>query len=231
MSKDLVYSIALHLSVVGLTFLTAPFALKTPPKFDDVIRVTTVSMADIAPSQPEIVPPTEIPKAMEMAPEELPIDDPTTEPPVKVEEPVEKPKPKPKPKPENKPTAQAAEGDKTQTGTEEGKTEVQAPAGTSISGVSVDNASFNYPYWFTLTWSKLNQNFRIPIQIDGKVYCDIYFQVIKSGRMIEVKVSRSSGIKQFDDACVAAVERSAPFAPLPAQFLDEIIGITITFTN
>ena len=229
MSKDLVYSIALHLSVIGLTFLSAPFALHKPPKFDEVIRVSMVSMPEIAPSQPEAIAPPEVPQAMEMPPEELPIDAPSTEPPAKIEEPVEKPKPKPKP--DNKPKPQAAEGNKTQSGAEEGQTEVQAPAGTSISGVSVDNASFNYPYWFTLTWSKLNQNFRIPIQIDGKVYCDVYFQVIKSGRMIEVKVAKSSGIPQFDDACVAAVERSAPFAPLPPQFLDEIIGITITFTN
>jgi len=229
MSKDLVYSIALHLSVVGLTFLTAPFAIKTPPRFDDVIRVTAVSMSDIAPTQPELVTPPEIPQAMEMLPEEVPIDDPSTKPAVKVEEPVEKPKPERKP--ENKPRAEAQQGNRTQSGADSGKTEVQAPAGTSISGVSVDNAAFNYPYWFTLTWNKLNQNFRIPIQIDGKVYCDIYFQVIKSGRVIEVKVTNASGISQFDDACVAAVERSAPFAPLPPQFLDEIIGITITFTN
>jgi protein TonB len=164
-------------------------------------------------------------------PEEIPIDDPTTRPAVEVEEPVEEPEPEPERERRPQAQAQAQAGERTQTGSEEGDTEVQAPAGTSISGVSVDNASFNYPYWFTLTWSKINQNFRIPIQIDGKVYCDVYFQVIKSGRMIEVKVTNSSGIPQFDDACIAAVERSAPFAPLPRQFLDEIIGITITFTN
>ncbi len=227
MSKDLVFSIALHLSVVGLTFLTAPFAIKTPQDLGEVIRVTAVSMSEISPAQPEVIAPPEVPQALEMAPEEIPIDDPTTMPAAEIEEPVREPEPKP----EVKPQAPAQPAERSQTGAEEGKTEVEAPAGTSISGVSVDNASFKYPYWFTLTWNKLNQNFRIPIQIDGQVYCDIYFQVIKSGRMIEVKVTSSSGIPQFDEACVAAVERSAPFAPLPRQFLDEIIGITITFTN
>ena len=223
MSKDLVFSFALHLSVVGLTFLTAPFAIKTPQDFGEVIRITAVSMSVISPAQPEVIAPPEIPQALELAAEEIPIDDPTTMPAVEIEAPVKKP--------EVKPQAPAQPAERSQTGAEAGKTEVEAPPGTSISGVSVDNASFKYPYWFTLTWSKLSQNFRIPIQIDGKVYCDIYFQVIKSGRMIEVKVANSSGIPQFDDACIAAVERSAPFAPLPRQFLDEIIGITITFTN
>ncbi|MCP4684904.1 MAG: TonB family protein [bacterium] len=230
MSKDLIFSVVLHLSVVGLTFLTAPFAITNPPEFGEVIRVTAVSMADIAPAQPNVIAPPEIPQAMAMAPEEIPIDNPTTKPAVEVEEPVKEPEPEP-PKPEVTPPVQAQPAEHNQTGAADSQTEVQAPAGTSISGVSVDNASFNYPYWFTLTWNKLNQNFRIPIQIDGKVYCDVYFQVIKSGRMIEVKVNSSSGLQQFDEACVAAVERSAPFAPLPGQFLDEIIGITITFTN
>jgi len=229
MSKDLVFSIALHLSIVGLTFLTAPFAIENPPDFGEVIRVTAVSMSDITPAQPEVIAPPEIPQALEVMPEEIPIDDPTTKPAVEIEEPVVEPDPTPEP--EVKPPVQAQPAEHNQTGTADGQTEVQAPAGTSISGVSVDNASFNYPYWFTLTWNQLNQNFRIPIQIDGKVYCDIYFQVIKSGRMIEVKVANSSGIPQFDEACVAAVERTAPFAPLPRQFLEEIIGITITFTN
>ncbi|RKX24009.1 MAG: hypothetical protein DRP45_09160 [Candidatus Zixiibacteriota bacterium] len=100
-----------------------------------------------------------------------------------------------------------------------------------LSGAVVDNSAFQYPFWFSLTWGKISQNFRVPVAIDGKVYCDIYFQVIKSGRVIESRIANPSGIAQFDKACLEAVERSAPFPPLPRDFLDEIIGITITFTN
>ena len=95
----------------------------------------------------------------------------------------------------------------------------------------IDNAAFDHPYWFDLAWNKINQNYRFAITIDGKVYCDVYFVVIKSGRVIETKVVNSSGIPAFDQACVSAIERSSPFPPLPRDWIDEILGITITFTN
>jgi outer membrane biosynthesis protein TonB len=38
-----------------------------------------------------------------------------------------------------------------------------------------------------------------------------------------------SGIPAFDNGCVQAIENSAPFPPLPEDFRDEIIGITIPF--
>jgi TonB family protein len=40
-------------------------------------------------------------------------------------------------------------------------------------------------------------------------------------------VITSSGISRFDDACVLAIQRSAPFPPLPKNFREEIIGITL----
>jgi TonB family protein len=53
--------------------------------------------------------------------------------------------------------------------------------------------------------------------------------VIRSGRVIEARVEQGSGIDLFDQACVASIQRSNPFPPLPANFADEIIGITIPF--
>jgi len=67
--------------------------------------------------------------------------------------------------------------------------------------------------------------------IDGTVTCDVYFQVIKSGRVIEKKVVTPSGVPQFDQACLASIDRAQPFPPLPRDFLDEIIGLYITFSN
>ena len=65
--------------------------------------------------------------------------------------------------------------------------------------------------------------------IDATIVCVIYFQVIKSGRVIEKRVEETSGIPAFDQACLQAVERSTPFPPLPRDFTDEIIGITLPF--
>ncbi len=233
MGRDLTASLILHAVIIFVTVYASPLNIKKPHDFTDVIRVGMISAGDlpgakIKPAEP--VPEPEPPKTVKAQPKDVPIEAPSTKP-AKNVKPVDKPK-KQAEKPKAKPTTDATEtGDQNQPGTPEGKIDVDAPSGSSVSGMGVDNASFNYPYWFTLAFNKLCQNFRIPVVIDGAVSCDVYFQVIKSGRVIEQKVVTSSGIPQFDQACLTAIERSAPFPPLPREFVDEIIGIYVTFTN
>lgn len=230
MSREWVFSIVFHVLILSVTFLGAPFKVQSPGDFAEVIRINAVSMADITPNipEPEPITPIEVPRTLPAEEMEIPIEDPTSKPAAKIDKPPEKPKSKPK---KITPSKTVSPTKATNNGGKGGETDIEAPAGTSISGVTIDNASFNYPYWFTMAWSKINQNFRVPVAIDGAVYCDIYFRVLKSGRIIELKVANSSGIVQFDEACVATITRSAPFPPLPREFVDEIIGITITFTN
>jgi protein TonB len=237
MGRDMLFSVILHAAAVAITMFASPLNIRKPHDFGEVIRVGVVSMdqlspAPITPAEPEPVPDVVTPKAMDAEPEEVTLKDPTTKPATPLEKPAEKPKPKPKEnKPKPKTDDKAESGDHSQAGTAEGKIDVKAPSGSGVSGMGVDNASFNYPYWFTQAFNKLSQNFRIPVVIDGRVTCDVYFQVIKSGRVIEKKVVTPSGVPQFDQACLAAIERAQPFPPLPRDFLDEIIGLYITFSN
>lgn len=238
MNRDLVFSIVAHAVIIlGILFLS-PLEFRKPKPFGEVIRVSAVSMSELTPSEAEMTEPPQIPRAMEAEEPDIPVSKPVSEPEAKVEK---KKTPTPKKK-QDKPTPpkpadntlknpDAVKGDVTQSGTKEGSTEVKAPAGGPFTGATVDNAAFNYPFWFNLAWGKIRQNFRVPVSIDGKVYCDVYFQVIKSGKVVESKVVNSSGIIPFDDACLAAINRSSPFPPLPDDFVSEIIGITITFTN
>ena len=231
MSRDFLFSAILHIIVVGVIMLSPGLRMPDRDPFGEVIRVNAVSMPPPGASrqEPEPLPELETPAPVGDEPDEVPISDPTTRPEAKINKPVEKPKPKPKPDKSKQTTSQKSSG-QNQDGSDKG-TDVEAPAGTSISGVRIDNSAFNYPYWFTLAWNKINQNFRIPVSIDGKVYCDVHFQVIKSGRVIEAEISKESGIPMFDRACLSAIEDSSPFPPLPREFLDEIIGVTITFQN
>lgn len=237
MARDLVLSVILHVAALTMTVFASPLNNRKPHEFGEVIRVGVISMdqlspAPITPAEPEPIPEAVTPKATKAEPEEIKLQEPTTKPAAPIDKPAAKPKPKPKnDKPKAKTNEPAQTGDRNQTGTAEGKIEVQAPSGSGISGMGVDNASFNYPYWFTQAFNKLGQNFRIPVVIDGTVTCDVYFQVIKSGRVIEKKVVTSSGVPQFDQACLATIDRAEPFPPLPREFLDEIIGLYITFSN
>lgn len=223
MKREILYSLVLHLVILGLTVLSSPFDAARTFDYDEVIRIRAVSMPDFSPAapQPAAPEPVAIPEALPEEAPEIPIDNPKT-----IDEPkkIEKPKP-PAEKPEQTGTAGNGEGNK-----KEIDVSGTGP-GSPFAGATIDNASFDYPYWFTQAFNKIASNFRNTVVIDGRVVCVVYFQVIRSGRLTELRVEQSSGIPAFDRVCLAAIERSAPFPPLPREFREEIIGIAVPFTN
>ena len=216
MKRDIVLSLCLHAAIILATVVSAPFDLKRQKDFGEVIRVSLTSLPEITPSEPT---PITVPKPMEEVLPDIPIDDPTT-----AEKAVIEPKPEKKEKP--KTTGQVP----SDAGTGEKEIESSATGGGSpFQGATIDNASFDYPYWFTQAFNKIAGNWRNPVGSDATLVCVIYFQVIRSGRLIKLRVETSSGFGAFDDACLQAVQSSAPFPPLPREFRDEIIGITLPF--
>jgi len=222
MAREILLSLALHVTIVAATMIAAPFKIKKAPLYDEVIHVSLTAPSEIAPPPPE---PVAIP---EMLPEELPeipIDEPTTAKEVKIEKKKKKKETKPKRK-KKKPLVNQ---------TKNKKKEINSPAtnaGSPFQGATVESESaFEYPYWFTQAFNKIASNWRNPVAYDGTLVCVVYFQVIRSGRVIELRIVQSSGIPAFDQACLQAIERSAPFPPLPREFRDEIIGITVPFKN
>jgi protein TonB len=63
----------------------------------------------------------------------------------------------------------------------------------------------------------------------------VSFTLRADGSIADVRVSRASGYRQFDDAAAAAVRRSAPFPPLPATMTGGrsslAVDAPITFAN
>ena len=219
MKRELILSLLLHLTVVFLAFLSSPFDVRNTTLYDDVIRIRAVALPDFSPAAPvtEQVEPVTIPEAIPDEPTEIPIDDPTS-----VDEPKEIEKPRSRPATEEQPPASPTEG----------QTEIDAAGtgtGSPFAGATIDNANFEYPYWFTQAFNKIASSWRNTVVYDGSLVCVVYFQVIRSGRIIDIRIESSSGIIAFDETCLAAIERSAPFPPLPRDFRDEIIGITLPF--
>ena len=239
MKRDLIFSLALHAGVVALTLLASPFDINGQPDYDDVIQVELISGFPAAAIESEpVAPPPEpvevtIPPAVEEEPPDIPIGEPETSDEAVMEEEVEVEEPEVEPPPVQsvveQPTQQRVTAD---AAADNGLGEIHSPAtaGSSpFAGATIDNASFNYPYWFTQAFNKIRRNWRNPVAADGVIICAVYFEVIKSGKVIVIRIENSSGIPRFDDACHAAVKRAAPFPPLPRQFADEIIGITLPF--
>ena len=57
----------------------------------------------------------------------------------------------------------------------------------------------------------------------------LLFKIAKDGRLLSCRVSKSSGLPSADQAALKAVELTAPFRPLPADFKGQNIDIQFTF--
>lgn len=221
MSKDLLFSIILHLIAIGAAIVASPLEHRKKMDFGEVIKVSLKSMSEIQKSEP--APPLIIPKP-QLADEvvQLPLDDPRT---VKTKKEIKKPEEKPKEekKPETQTTTPSEQPPEKEIETQ------STAAGQMFAGATVHNESFDYPYWFEQAFNKISANFRNPVSSDAPIIAVVYFEVIQSGRVVDVHIVESSDVQPFDDACIRAIERSAPFPPLPKSFQDEIIGITLPF--
>lgn len=57
----------------------------------------------------------------------------------------------------------------------------------------------------------------------------VLFKIGRDGRLLSIKVGKSSGSVANDDAAKAAIELTAPFKPLPPEFKGNSIDIEFTF--
>ena len=57
----------------------------------------------------------------------------------------------------------------------------------------------------------------------------LLFKIARDGRLLSVRVFKSSGLPNADKAALSAVELTAPFKPLPAEFKGSSIDIQFTF--
>jgi TonB family protein len=243
MGRDLLLSLVLHAGVVAFTLLASPFEIKSQLDSREVVAVDVffevpsgrIEVEPEAPSEPITVKPPE-PVAEES--EEIPISDPViNDKDVVIEdqpEPKESETQKEPPPPDHSVVQQPTEEITTtnEATVDDGSAEIHSTVtgeGAVFAGATISNANFDYPYWFTQAFNKILRNWRNPVASDGVIVCAVYFEVIKSGRVIAKRIETSSGIGPFDEACLAAVDRADPFPPLPRQFADEIIGITLPF--
>lgn len=230
MKKDLILSSALHALFVIVMIVITPFQPHVRTDFGDVIRVQLAAMPVEMQTTPAPAEPITIPQAIDSDEEISVLPDTKSITEAKKIKPKEEPKKKkdtePKPYQPDK-----QKGDKDQSGLPEGTKDVSENlgAGSKFGSAAVDNASFDYPYWFYQAFSKIERNWSNPIYSASPLECVIYFQVIRSGRIIRIEIERSSGIDAFDGACERAVKSSKPLPPLPAEFAEEVIGIHLTF--
>lgn len=57
----------------------------------------------------------------------------------------------------------------------------------------------------------------------------VYFKIARDGKLLAINISKSSGQPLSDQAAKAAIELTAPFAPLPPEYKGNSIDIDFTF--
>ncbi len=57
----------------------------------------------------------------------------------------------------------------------------------------------------------------------------LMFTIARDGRLLNVSVSKSSGLAAADKAALSAVQLTAPFKPLPAEYKENSVDIQFTF--
>jgi TonB family protein len=222
MRQDFALSFLLHFTVVIALVFSTPFRSRVSTDLGEVINVHLATMPAFA--EPKTMEPVAIPRAIEADEPLAVVPDMKT---VKEAKTLKKEEKKPKDK-EYKPQSERG---KDQAGTESGKKDVSGSlgVGSKLGGAAVDNAAFDYSYWFVQSFTKIERNWSNPVFANRTLQCGIYFQVIRSGRIIKVEIEESSGIDAFDRACERAVKLSQPLPPLPNEFTDEILGIHLEF--
>jgi TonB family protein len=216
-SRDFIYSLFLHGGLLILITLLNPFMVQMRTDFESV-AVNIIEMPPLG--DPTLIkaqmPEISIPQALTADEIAIPIETPEsrTEP-EEIERPEEKPKEKPKPKPKEDPgyKGMTQKADTTQAG------------GTD----AVDNANFNYPYYFVQAFGKIQRNWSNPVAANQPLSCIIYFEVTRTGSILDSEIEKPSGVQAYDRACQRALQVSSPLPPLPSDFRSDIIGIHLEF--
>lgn len=75
---------------------------------------------------------------------------------------------------------------------------------------------------------RIRRNWTPPDDREDKTVV-LVFTISKDGRLMGISTKRSSGVQTADAAARLAVERSAPFRPLPAEYRGNTVSVEFTF--
>ena len=69
----------------------------------------------------------------------------------------------------------------------------------------------------------------VPPKEDASKRIVVTFTIAKDGKLIDNKITKSSGVPLADKAALEAIEKTAPFRPLPEEFKGYSVPIEFTF--
>jgi protein TonB len=97
--------------------------------------------------------------------------------------------------------------------------------------VSLDTKDYRYASYFAYIKERIKNNWSYPDeakQFSGKLF--LQFTLHSSGRLVRVRLLRSTGYKILDEEALSAIAKSAPFKPFPQEMKKKSLTIKGSFS-
>jgi protein TonB len=112
-------------------------------------------------------------------------------------------------------------------------TEPQAAAHVPSASATVTANRFPYAWYLSIIQGKVSSNWKQPssrLITQDRLSTQVSFRIMRDGAAELVTVRRSSGLPNVDQSAVKAVRSSTPFPPLPDDYQQDSLDVTIDFT-
>lgn len=230
MRRVFIISAALHVAVMALLPILPNIGTRQPL----AMEVYAVELVDL----PQAAPVEEVVEETVPEPEPTPVEPPPENDPIP-EEPVKRPIRKvvaPPParteKTLEEKIAERLEREDANRPKETPREETPKPQ-VSSGSTKISAGKVVADYYLTMLQGKIKRNWKQPSSRfagGDALTARVAFTVLRTGGIINLRVSRSSDWPTVDQSAMEAVRSSAPFAELPGTYLGDRLDVTIDFT-
>ncbi|MGQ9470785.1 MAG: energy transducer TonB [Candidatus Aminicenantales bacterium] len=95
-------------------------------------------------------------------------------------------------------------------------------------------SSFPFSYYLQIIQDRVSVNWftsLIDPGVVGQFQCVVFFRILRDGRIADLQIETSSGLKSLDLSALRAVHNATPFPPLPREFEGDSLGIHLIFEH
>jgi outer membrane biosynthesis protein TonB len=103
--------------------------------------------------------------------------------------------------------------------------------GSEFSG-QIGLSSFPYTYYLQVIHTRISGNWftsQISPGVTGEFHTTVSFKIFRTGEISSPEIKEQSGIRPLDLSALRAIHSSAPFPPLPHDYEEDYLGITLIF--
>ena len=99
---------------------------------------------------------------------------------------------------------------------------------SSNKGIMLENKNFKYSYYTNTIVKKISKYWQWS-SVTSAYRAVVYFKIARDGSAYDIKIKESSSDQNFDQNAIRAIQLASPFAPLPASYEDNYLGVYFEF--